>query len=538
MNPETDLAIRTAALDLLKGRLDDIVEEITGILIDSIPSFRNRSPQFYSRLREISRMACESVSSQLDQGRVAIDSFDWGDLQGFELADILRAFSVGSEVAWRWIRKVWEGAGYTAEEYLRASELIWEFYFRGADSIAQNYLDQRQRSIKEFNLLLNRIRVTQHREELMRQIVDGACERLAYRRCLLFLYEREMLVPVSARDREDQSWGRNVMREVRRFPISPMSKGLEARAFYERTMKSARGEEGLKVAFLSPEQGSEFVVIPVNPTGSPKGLLYIEADTGTVIAERDREMLSTYADTVGMALENTRLYREVEAKRRVMDHLMTRVNTAHEEERARIARELHDSVAQTLLKIIYAGGFALDFLKEDPKLAVDEIEEVQQRAKECLRELRGIMANLRPTSLDILGLKETIVRYAEQFEEEYAINASLDLRGLESISTSAELTVFRILQEELANVGKHSNATSVRIRSEISQGDFILSVEDDGAGFDLHVLAAEQESGEHLGLMAMRERAELLGGHLSIDSMPGIGTRITVRLPILSGGEA
>ena len=90
----------------------------------------------------------------------------------------------------------------------------------------------------------------------------------------------------------------------------------------------------------------------------------------------------------------------------------------------------------------------------------------------------------------------------------------------------------------MANVGKHSNATSVRIRSEISQGDFILSVEDDGVGFDPHVLAAEQESGEHLGLMAMRERAELLGGHLSIDSMPGIGTRITVRLPILSGGEA
>jgi signal transduction histidine kinase len=197
---------------------------------------------------------------------------------------------------------------------------------------------------------------------------------------------------------------------------------------------------------------------------------------------------------------------------------------------------LHDSVAQTLLKIIYAGGFALDFLKEDPHLAVDEIEEVQLRAKECMRDLREIMANLRPTSLDILGLKETIMRYAEQFEEEYAINTSLDLRGLESISPSAELTVFRILQEELTNVGKHSNATSVKIRSEASQGDFILSVEDDGVGFDPSLLAAEQESGEHLGLMALRERAELLGGRLAIDTMQGIGTRITVRLPIVSGG--
>jgi two-component system sensor histidine kinase DegS len=215
---------------------------------------------------------------------------------------------------------------------------------------------------------------------------------------------------------------------------------------------------------------------------------------------------------------------------------MSRVNTAHEEERARIARELHDSVAQSLLKIIYAAGFALDFLKEDPRLAVDEIEEVQQRAKQCLRELREIMANLRPTSLDILGLRETLTRYAEQFEEEYAISTTVDLKGLESIPTSVELAIFRILQEELTNVRKHSRAESVKIRTEAHQGDLILIVEDDGIGFDPQALAAEQESGEHLGLLAMRERVELLGGELAIRSLPGMGTRITVRIPTIVGG--
>ena len=147
------------------------------------------------------------------------------------------------------------------------------------------------------------------------------------------------------------------------------------------------------------------------------------------------------------------------------------------------------------------------------------------------------MANLRPTSLDILGLKETITRYAEQFEEGYAISTSVDLRGLESIPTSVELAIFRILQEELANVRKHSNAESVKIRSEASQGDLILIVEDDGVGFDPEMLAAEQESGEHLGLMAMRERADLLGGELAINSLPGMGTRITIRIPMITGGE-
>jgi signal transduction histidine kinase len=194
-------------------------------------------------------------------------------------------------------------------------------------------------------------------------------------------------------------------------------------------------------------------------------------------------------------------------------------------------------VAQSLLKIIYSAGFAMDFLKEDPQLAVEEIDEVQQRAKDCLRELRAIMANLRPTSLDILGLEETILRYAEQFEDETDIDTLVDIKGLDHVPPSVELTVFRILQEELTNVSKHSNAKSVRIKTETSEGDLILTVEDDGIGFDSRVVAMEQESGKHLGLMAIRERAELLGGDLAIVSVPGMGTRVTVRLPVISGGE-
>jgi signal transduction histidine kinase len=99
------------------------------------------------------------------------------------------------------------------------------------------------------------------------------------------------------------------------------------------------------------------------------------------------------------------------------------------------------------------------------------------------------------------------------------------------------LTVFRILQEELTNVSKHSNAESVRINTETSEGDLVLTVEDDGVGFDSRMMAAEQESGKHLGLLAIRERAELLGGDLAIVSVPGMGTRVTVRLPVISGGE-
>jgi len=528
----------SSALDLLQDRLDDIVDEITKNLLNTVPSFACMPAKFHAALREISYTACEALFRQIGEGEVKAGYITWGDFPGLELGDIFRAFQVGSEVAWRWIKEAWEEAGYSPEELVKAAELLWEFYFTAANSVARAFIRQRQETVSEFNSLLNHIRVIQDREELIRQIAEGACASLGYRRAVLFLFEHDMLRPVSAKDCRDPAWGEKILKEGKRYPLSPMADNLMARAFYEPAMKMSRAGEGETVAFLSPESGAYFVLIPVNPGGSPRGLLYVETDVrGGVIRERDLEVLSSYADTVGMALENMRLYRELVAKRKVMDHLMSRVNVAQEEERARIARELHDSVAQSLLKIIYDAGFALDFLKEDPRLAVDEIEEVQQRAKDCLNELRVIMYNLKPTSLDILGLRETIQRYAEQFEEEYAISTNVELQGLDSIPPSVELTVFRILQEELTNVRKHSNAGSVKIKSETSQGDLILTVEDDGVGFDPKMLEAEQESGKHLGLMALRERAELLGGDLNIDSLPGMGTRIIVRLPMITGGE-
>ncbi|RJP29238.1 MAG: hypothetical protein C4536_11710 [Actinobacteria bacterium] len=525
-------------LDLLREHLDEIVEEIVQRLLNNVPSFARMPVELHPALRKTGHRACLTLLRQLEEGRVTFESIDWMYLQKFELSDILRAFQVGSEIYWKWIKRCWDEAGYSPEEKLMAAEIVWETYFRAANTVARDYMQQRQEVVKDFNRFLNLIRGTQDRMVLVRQMVEGACDVLGYRRAVFFIFEHDMLIPLSAKDREDPSWGKGMLGEKRQYPISPMSASIEARAFFGNTIKSSQALDHERIAFMSPEPEATYVLAPVNPAGSPRGLLYIETDApGSVISERDLEVLASYADTLGMALENTRLYREVMAKRKVMDQLMSRVNTAHEEERARIARELHDSVAQSLLKIIYAAGFALDFLKEDPRLAVEEVEEVQQRAKDCLRELREIMANLRPTSLDILGLRETITRYAEQFEEEYAISTSVDLKGLDSIPPSVELAIFRILQEELTNVRKHSNADAVKIRTEASQGDLLLTVEDDGIGFDPDMLAAELEGGEHLGLVAIRERAELLGGQLTINSMPGMGTSISVRIPMITGGE-
>ncbi|MDI6874572.1 MAG: GAF domain-containing sensor histidine kinase [Actinomycetota bacterium] len=525
------------AVDLLREHLDSISEEIVGRVRKEVPAFADLPESFLPMLREVGRKACITLFRGMDGSLPPDWSMEVGELRGFELVDVLRAFQVGSEVVWSWAKRLWEAEGFPDRELVGVAETIWNAYFRAANSVADEYLRHRQALVREFNRFLNRLRAGQDVDYLVEQIVEGACEVLGFRRAVFFRYEHEMLVPVAARDRRDPSWGEGMLREKKAYPINPLSDSPEAQAFFAGTVREGREGDQARTAFLDPLPGSRYFLVPVNPHGSSKGLLYVEAEAGFPITDRDLEMLNSFADTVGLSLENARLYQELLARRKMMDHLLSRVNTAHEEERARIARELHDSVAQSLLKIIYTAGFALDFLKEDPRLAVEEIEEVQQRAKDCLRELRAIMSNLRPTSLDILGLRETIQRYAEQFEEEYAITTTVDLQGLESLSPSVELAVFRILQEELTNVRKHSNADSVRIKTERRGDDLYLVVEDDGIGFDPQALAAEQESGKHLGLVAIRERAELLGGEMTIDSEPGRGTRIVVRIPMMVAGE-
>lgn len=526
----------------LVERLEEEAEDVTGEIAErlsrSIPSLQDMPPELSSALQSYSRQAYLSLLGHLKRGEVPQDPLDIKDLKRLDLSEILRALQVGSEIVWRRIREIWSREGGTTEDTIYAAEVLWNFYFQASNMVTRHYTAQQEEMVRGFNDLLNRIRSISDRDQLISVALEGACGDLGFRRAVFFGIEGENLVPLGAFAEGDDGWAKRLVEERKPVPISPLAETPEARAVREGNPLILRTEDRRSVAFIDPLPGSFVALLPLRMGESVRGLIYLETDDAwSIIGRRNQELLASYADTVSMAWENTNLYREVMAKRRAMDQLLSRVNTAHEEERARIARELHDSIAQSLLKIIYTAGFALDFLKEDPALAVDEIEEVQQRAKECLQELRAIMANLRPVSLDILGLKDSIVRYAEQYEEEYAITVELDLQGLENLTPPVELAIFRILQEQLANVRKHSNADWVKVKTALEDGDLVLTVEDNGVGFDPTEIGRAQEGGKHLGIMAMRERAELLGGELFIDSAPGKGTRITVRIPMISRKE-
>lgn len=213
--------------------------------------------------------------------------------------------------------------------------------------------------------------------------------------------------------------------------------------------------------------------------------------------------------------------------------LSKRVVRAQEEERRWVARELHDSVNQILSSIKYRVQASEDKIPAANSGLLSDVRMVRTLIDQCIQEIRRISQNLRPTALDDLGLLPAVQGLCDQFRSRTGMAIHLRTAGIHRrLGTDIELSLFRILQEALNNVVKHSGASLVTIRLEQEPLWLKLSVRDNGRGFDpsLQHLRRAQASG--LGLLHIRERAEFVGGSMQVDSAPGRGTEIVVRVPL------
>ena len=215
------------------------------------------------------------------------------------------------------------------------------------------------------------------------------------------------------------------------------------------------------------------------------------------------------------------------------------VTEAQEAERMRIAREIHDGPAQLMANIVLRSEICQKLLERNEiSQVLAELEELRQAVKISLREVRRIIFDLRPMALDDLGLGPALRRYIERFNDsEPGIQANITLSGLKGrLPQTLEISVFRLVQEALNNVRKHAKATVVQVSVEISGNELKIRVSDNGIGFDVTKVRAHQQNGDHYGLISMIERVELLTGTIIIDSSPGLGTTINIRLPLKGEG--
>jgi signal transduction histidine kinase len=215
-------------------------------------------------------------------------------------------------------------------------------------------------------------------------------------------------------------------------------------------------------------------------------------------------------------------------REQLRSQLLEKVIAAQEEERKRIARELHDETGQALTSLMVR----LKRMNEGctvPALQ-PQMEELRQLMASTLDGVHTMSLELRPKALDDLGLDAALQRYAQDWQTHHGIDVDLLVLGLEAgrLPPAVETALYRIIQEGLTNVARHAQARTVSVVLERRDNQVRVIVEDDGIGFDPGQPAAR----ERLGLYGMQERAELLGGHLIVESAPGQGTSVFVEVPV------
>ena len=213
-----------------------------------------------------------------------------------------------------------------------------------------------------------------------------------------------------------------------------------------------------------------------------------------------------------------------------------------EEERRRIAREMHDGLAQQLSRVLINAELSAKMLDKDINLARRELNSLKLELRDSIGSIRRLIYDLRPMSLDDLGLFATIKRDVEVFQKNNPTqNVQLFLTDdLEkkswNMSETVMLTVYRIFQEALANIQKHSRAKNVRINMKTERNTLLIEIEDDGIG--LPRLATARKAVDHgFGLSIMKERVDLLRGEINIQSVPGAGTQIQIGIPLIQAAE-
>ena len=284
-----------------------------------------------------------------------------------------------------------------------------------------------------------------------------------------------------------------------------------------------------------------FVSIPLQSKGNVLGVLNVFSYSPHRFTEDDMKLFQAVADLVGVAIEQADLYARLRQDKERYRGMAQYVLAAQEEERKRIARELHDETSQALSAL----AFNQQALMEMSEMAngTDEtfkhqLERTQSLVVQINTEINRIIYGLRPTLLDTLGLVAAIRQYAADTLEPLGIKVAVQCKGeIQPLLAEIEVGLFRVAQGIIGNVAKHSKATAVLVTMHYSDDSVAMSIEDNGRGFDVSKLAVMDSSGRGSRLLGMKERVRLMGASYSVESQEGKGTCVTVKIPLAWSNE-
>jgi signal transduction histidine kinase len=267
--------------------------------------------------------------------------------------------------------------------------------------------------------------------------------------------------------------------------------------------------------------------VPLFARGDVTGLFSLSKREPGYFNEEHLRLAETLSSQASVAVENAVLFEQMEASAARLQALSRRLVEAQETERRHIARELHDEAGQALASLRFGLRRLVREIDEGASIS-HRVAELVQRTDAVIDGLHRLAADLRPASLDHLGLAAALRQYARSTGSKFGLAVHFKARGFtgERLPSAVETALYRVVQEAMTNVVRHARATRVDVLAERRGDRVVVVVEDDGQGFVPERVQAE----EHIGLLGLRERAEALGGSLTVESRPGAGTTIVVEV--------
>ncbi|HUS17179.1 MAG TPA: GAF domain-containing sensor histidine kinase [Chloroflexia bacterium] len=279
------------------------------------------------------------------------------------------------------------------------------------------------------------------------------------------------------------------------------------------------------------DQRSGFVTrtalcVPLMVRGRVSGVLEVLNKQGdSLYTDGDLSLLTTLAGQAAVALDNAQLYTSLQ-----LEH--DRLLAAEEQVRRELARDLHDGPAQRLAAIVMEVEVLRKLLASDPSRLPAELDSLEALARKANREVRTLQFQLRPVMLETRGLRAAIEYYIHQLRETEQVDLRIDAVGcFGRLAPKVEQAAFGIVQEALGNIRKHSGAQHATVSLREEAGYWLVTIRDDGRGFDVAGVLRTYETRGSLGLLNMRERGQAVGGTVDLRSTPGIGTTVQLQIP-------
>ncbi len=268
--------------------------------------------------------------------------------------------------------------------------------------------------------------------------------------------------------------------------------------------------------------------IPLRAGLETYGVLIFAHQSPDFFVKERCELLDIVGHQVMIALQNARLYADLEQEKERMMEIQ-------EEARKKLARYLHDGPTQSVAAIAMRVNFARRLMERDLETAQKELVKIEELARRTTKEIRHMLFTLRPLVLESKGLAAALQSMADKMRETYDQNVLIEVQpeAVENLEMGKQAVVFYIAEEAVNNARKHAEAAHIWVRLKLLQSDVaMLEIQDDGVGFNLDAVDATYDNRGSLGMVNMRERAELVNGFLHIESAVGKGTRIQVVIPL------